>query len=216
MANPWFRLYSEFGSDPKIQSMTEAMQRRLVILFCLRCGNVLETLQEQEIIYALGITPEEWEETKQIFVSKCFIRFIKGKCNIVNWNKRQFISDSSTERVRKYRAKGETLPKRYKPVTVTPPDSYSDSDTDTDNIKKDSSSFKFKKPTLEEVKAYCLERKNTVNPERFIAYYDSIGWKVGKKPMKDWHGCVRTWEQSDFNRGGLKVNDRSAFLEMEE
>ena len=133
MANPWFRLYSEFASDPKTQSMSEQMQRRLVMLFCLRCGNVLETLQEHEIIYALGITEEEWEETKELFVTKCFIRFIKGKCNIVNWNKRQFISDSSTERVRKYRAKNETLQKQDKVVTVTPPDT--DTDTEHNHIK---------------------------------------------------------------------------------
>jgi hypothetical protein len=130
MANPWFRLYSEFSSDPKIQSMSEPMQRRLVMLFCLRCGNVLETLQENEIVFALGISEEEWKETKELFVSKCFIRFIKGKCNITNWNKRQFISDSSTDRVRKYRANKETLPQRSESVTVTPPDSYPDSDSD--------------------------------------------------------------------------------------
>jgi len=135
MANPWFRLYSEFASDPKVQSMSEPMQRRLIMLFCLRCGNVLETLHEDEIIFALGITAEEWEETKQLFVSKCFIRFISGKCNINNWNKRQFISDSSTDRVRKYRAKNETLQKRCESVTVTPPDT--DTDTDTEEEKED-------------------------------------------------------------------------------
>jgi len=130
VANPWFRLYSEFASDPKVQSMPEIMQRRLIMLFCLRCSNVLETLHEDEIIFALAITPEEWETTKQLFVSKCFIRFISGKCNVINWNKRQFISDLSTDRVRKYRAKNETLQKRSKSVTVTPPDSDSDSETD--------------------------------------------------------------------------------------
>ena len=133
MANPWFRLYSEFASDPKVQSMSEPMQRRLIMLFCLRCGNVLETLQEDEIVFALGITQDEWEKTKQIFVSKCFMRFISGKCNIINWNKRQFISDSSTERVRKYRARNETFQERSESVTVTPPDT--DTDTDTEHIR---------------------------------------------------------------------------------
>jgi hypothetical protein len=115
--------------------MSEPMQRRLIMLFCLRCSNVLETLHEDEIIFALGITPEEWEATKQLFVSKCFIRFISGKCNITNWNKRQFVSDSSTDRVRKYRAKNETLQKRCESVTVTPPDT--DSDTDTEQKRKE-------------------------------------------------------------------------------
>ena len=55
----------------------------------------------------------------------------------------------------------------------------------------------FKKPTLEEVKAYCLERKNNVDAERWLNYYTSNGWKVGKNPMKDWKAAVRTWESKE-------------------
>ena len=56
---------------------------------------------------------------------------------------------------------------------------------------------RFAPPTLEEVRAYCQERMNTVDPERFVDYYTSNGWKVGKNPMKDWQAAVRTWERSD-------------------
>ena len=52
-------------------------------------------------------------------------------------------------------------------------------------------------PTLEEVKEYCKTRNNKVNAERFIDYYESNGWKVGRNPMKDWKACVRTWEKND-------------------
>lgn len=55
----------------------------------------------------------------------------------------------------------------------------------------------FGKPTLEEVKAYCLERKNSVDPQRFIDYYSANGWRVGKNPMKDWKAAVRTWERNE-------------------
>ena len=55
-------------------------------------------------------------------------------------------------------------------------------------------------PTLEEVKAYCNERNNRVDPERFIDYYTANGWKVGKNPMKDWKAAVRTWERSDVQK----------------
>lgn len=54
-----------------------------------------------------------------------------------------------------------------------------------------------KHPTLEDVKAYCQERGNRVDPERFIDYYTANGWKVGKNPMKDWKAAVRTWERSE-------------------
>lgn len=56
---------------------------------------------------------------------------------------------------------------------------------------------RFVKPTLEEVRAYCKERGNSVDPQRFIDFYESKGWKVGDQAMKDWKACVRTWEQRD-------------------
>lgn len=52
------------------------------------------------------------------------------------------------------------------------------------------------KPTLDEVKQYCFERKNNVDAEKWFDYYTSNGWKVGKNPMKDWKAAVRTWERS--------------------
>lgn len=60
-------------------------------------------------------------------------------------------------------------------------------------------SKRFVPPTIEQVKEYCTERKNSVDAERFVSYYDSNGWKVGKNPMKDWKAAVRTWERSGFN-----------------
>ncbi len=55
---------------------------------------------------------------------------------------------------------------------------------------------RFKKPTVAEVRAYCQERGNTVDPERFTDHYESKGWKVGKAAMKDWRASVRTWEKN--------------------
>ena len=51
----------------------------------------------------------------------------------------------------------------------------------------------FKKPTADEVEAYVRESGYAVSAERFIAYYDSVGWKVGKNPMKDWKAALRGW-----------------------
>ena len=56
---------------------------------------------------------------------------------------------------------------------------------------------KFKKPSVEEVRAYCLERGNSVDAQAFVDFYDSKGWKVGNAAMKDWRACVRTWESRE-------------------
>jgi hypothetical protein len=61
---------------------------------------------------------------------------------------------------------------------------------------------RFKQPTLEEVKAYCLERKNSVDAVAWLAFYESNGWRVGRNPMKKWKAAVVTWEKSNF--GGSK------------
>lgn len=59
---------------------------------------------------------------------------------------------------------------------------------------------RFSPPTKEEVQAYCDERKNNVDVERFIDFYTANGWVQGKgKPIKDWKAAVRTWEKNNYN-----------------
>ena len=59
---------------------------------------------------------------------------------------------------------------------------------------------RFIKPTVEEIKVYCQERKNSVDPDSFFNYYESKGWLIGKVPMKDWKAAVRTWEKNNYNQ----------------
>ena len=56
---------------------------------------------------------------------------------------------------------------------------------------------RFTPPSVEEVRVYCAERKNSVDPERFVDFYASKGWLVGKSKMKDGRAAVRSWERSD-------------------
>ena len=139
MANLWFRMYSEFAVDPKVQMLSEADQRRLTMILCLRCnGNV--TLHDDEIAFQLRISNDEWQTSKEIFVSK---GFIDSSNKVLNWDKRQFVTDSSAARVSKHRAakreavttSGDHVTKCN--VTVTPPDTDTDTDTDTDIITPD-------------------------------------------------------------------------------
>ena len=57
----------------------------------------------------------------------------------------------------------------------------------------------FKQPSFKEVKDYCDQRGNNVSPEKFIDYYKSNGWMVGKNPMKDWKATVRRWERTQYD-----------------
>ena len=128
MANTWFRMYSEFATDAKVQSMSEAMQRRLMMLFCLRSCDVLVTLHDDELAFQLRITDEELAETKVLFLRK---GFINEAWEITNWDKRQFTSDRSSHRTAAYR-------ERKKNGVVTSQKRHSDAlDTDTDTDNKD-------------------------------------------------------------------------------
>ena len=77
-----------------------------------------------------------------------------------------------------------------------------------------SRSKRFVPPTVEEVRAYCLERGNCVDPQRFVDYYSSNGWMVGKNKMKDWKAAVRTWEQREKPQAQGKAKSSNPFLDM--
>ena len=65
------------------------------------------------------------------------------------------------------------------------------------NANANEKSKRFAPPSVDEVAAYCRERKNRVNPQQFVDFYASKGWRVGNQPMKDWKAAVRNWEQRD-------------------
>lgn len=67
---------------------------------------------------------------------------------------------------------------------------------------------RFEKPTLSEIKEYCIERNNNVDAQHFYDYYESNGWKVGKNSMKNWQAAVRTWERSEYRKPTVKKNSK--------
>lgn len=55
---------------------------------------------------------------------------------------------------------------------------------------------RFVAPSLEEVRSYCEERHNGIDPQYFIDYYEARGWKYARGvQIKSWKACVRTWER---------------------
>lgn len=76
-------------------------------------------------------------------------------------------------------------------------DSSKDSIEKKESKKKEKSTRHQIPPTVEMVKAYCMERHNTVDAEKFCDFYEMKGWMVGKDKMKDWQAAVRTWERQN-------------------
>jgi predicted phage replisome organizer len=67
---------------------------------------------------------------------------------------------------------------------------------------------RFEKPSISDIKQYCMERNNNIDASQFFDYYESNGWKVGKNSMKDWKAAVRTWERSEYRKPNSKKNSK--------
>lgn len=124
----WFRLYAEFATDPKVQMLSEQDQRRYIMLLCFRCSNGDVTLHDEEVTFLLRVTADEWASTKARLLAKNLI----GEDNKPTaWDKRQYASDSSTERVSAWRKKK----KQGCNVAVTAPETETETEikpSDTD------------------------------------------------------------------------------------
>ena len=124
---PWFRMYSEFANDPVVQSLSFDDQRHYVMILCLKCQGVLDrklTPQNRNrIIYrGLGLDALAAEEAKKRLME---VGLIFHSWQPKAWKKRQYISDVSTERVRKSRKNKdvgnvtETLVETFPSVSVS-------------------------------------------------------------------------------------------------
>ena len=75
----------------------------------------------------------------------------------------------------------------------------------TVTTKRDIRAKRFEPPSVSEVLAYCQERGNDVDANKFVDYYTARGWKLGKNSMRDWKAAVRTWEKSTVQANNQPV-----------
>ena len=150
------------------------------------------------------------DDLKMLIAKKFVIPFESGVIVIKHW------------RINNYLQKDRLQPTKYveelASLTVDENGAYTEScihdcvyidkySIDKDSIGKDSidkvsviesggekPAKRFSPPSLEQVQAYCQERQNNVNVQKFVDYYTSNGWMVGKTKMKDWKAAVRNWE----------------------
>lgn len=95
-----------------------------------------------------------------------------------------------------------------------------DKDKDKDKViyssksnNKKSKSKRFRIPSIEEINKYCSERKNGVDPEKFLNHYQSNGWMVGKVKMSNWQAAVRNWEKNSNEKKTQRRTGRGAYIQ---
>lgn len=149
MANQWGRLYYEWAHDLKVQTMTEADQRRHAMLLCMHIEGITDAA-DSDVAFYMRIGLEDWRQTKTVFIERGFLAE-DGSNHLTNWERRQYKSDSSAERMARHRQKkqagdvsepsqkrftsvtNETSHDRHKAVTVTPPDTETDTETEEES-----------------------------------------------------------------------------------
>ena len=161
------------------------------------------------------------DDLKLLFVKNFVIPFETGIVVIKHWKIHNYIRNDRYKETVYLEEKSQLETKENNGYTLKIDDGIPDGyqmETQVrlgkDSIDKNSivvieetTTKKFKKPSLEEVKEYCQERNNNINAEHFIDYYDANGWKVGKNPMKDWKAAIRTWERN--RSGNNEITSRS-------
>ena len=70
---------------------------------------------------------------------------------------------------------------------------------DKEKDKDKRKSNRFAPPSVEDVRTYCIERGNNIDPDKFVDYYTGNGWMVGRNKMKDWKATVRSWERNNYS-----------------
>ena len=155
------------------------------------------------------------------------IEIVDGTICIANWEKHQNASKLAELREynriaqQKSRARRKLLPavndsqENVNDSQGTDIDIEEDKEEDKENksVPQAKRTTRFTPPTLDEVRSYCAERKNSVDAQRFVDYYTSNGWLVGKNKMKDWRAAVRTWERnntSSSKASGIAVNQNAS------
>jgi hypothetical protein len=121
----WFRFYNETIDDPKMRKLDDKSFRIFVFLLCLASeskerGKIFEP--DEDIIWRLRIKEKDYRKAISILESLDIISYENNVLIINKWEKRQFESDGSTERVKRFR-------ERKRNVAETPPD------TDTEQIQ---------------------------------------------------------------------------------
>ena len=81
-------------------------------------------------------------------------------------------------------------------ISIIDTNNKEDININNNSLSKRESS-RFQKPSIDEIRQYCISRNNSVDPEQFFNFYESKGWIIGRSPMKDWRAAVRTWEKRE-------------------
>ena len=209
----WIKLDKDIFHNRKIRQIEKMPDGDALIVIWLKILTLAGDVNDNGLVYFTRDIPytEELLATEfdrplstvklalQVFQQFGMIEVVNDLIMVSNWEEYQNteglekIRSQTNARVKAYRERKKIECNATCNATVTLSNA---TEEDIDKNKNKKKSNKFTPPTLEEVKAYCQERRNKVDPEWFIDYYASQKWqKANGRPVSDWKACVRQWEK---------------------
>lgn len=213
----WLKFRSDFFDSKRIKKLRNmAGGDTYVIIYlkmqlkALKTGGVLEyTGIESEFADELALDIDERPDDVRVTLL-FLLQYGLCECSdnvhyFLPWVQENTGSETaSAQRVREYRERQalqcNTSVTEVKRICNVEIEKEIEKESDKDNRRR------FTPPSVEEVRAYCQERKNNVDPQTFVDFYESKGWLIGKTKMKDWKAAIRTWEKNRVDRGRGRQN----------
>lgn len=193
------------------------MENRNSFVFYRSFLDAIEDLEEAEQLKAFwyiaqygldGLEPDEKSPARAVFKST------KAQID-ANYKRYQNGTKGGRPKTEKEPNDNQTITKR-KPshnqaITKAEPnvnDNVNVNVNDNEKIDNRAKATRFMPPTPENVSGYCREKGYKIDAERFVDFYESKGWMVGKNKMKDWKAAVRNWVKQD-KTSGLPVKPKA-------
>lgn len=215
----WLKLKEDFFDEKYIKALRRLPQGDSLVIVYLKMQ--LKSLKTEGIIKYEGILPDSIAELSLALdedenIVKLTIEALVRFGVVERWENDTFymvamqqLIGSETQaaaRVRKHREAKALQCNADVTDCNTEIEIEKDIDIEKEKEKKKKATSRFIPPTVEEIKAYCLERGNNIDPIHFVDYYTSNGWLVGKNKMKDWKAAVRTWEKNGYSNSKKSYN----------
>ena len=208
-ALPWFRMYTEFASDPVVQTLAFEDQRHYIMLLCFKCSGLLDRkfpnpeTRTSVIRKGLGLDGTAWQEMRERLMA---IGLIDDNLQPCAWDERQFSAGTTAaERQKRYRQRNAL---RNANVTVT----LQDKDKDKEDIstevldsraapKKPARKTQLKIDILpEDWQTYCKTKRPELNPETVFTDFREFYLSHGRT-MLDWKLTWQRWVRNENQNG---------------
>lgn len=177
-----------------IQNMTDAQAGQLIKAMYAYQEDKTARPEDPAVGFVFDLIAQKLDEDAEEYAAVCAKRAEASKKAVAAKSNQKEPNDTKRNQVEPNGTKSNQKA----------PDYEYEYEYESDKDIKDNARTRARRPSVDEVRAYCQERHNSVDAQQFCDFYASKGWKVGREPMKDWRAAVRTWEKRDRARSGTK------------